>query len=225
MTLPTRSSARTVTTPLEALAVTAICFGISIYASLQAVASNFPVSTGAFSDSGFIWLVCIELTLGAVALGFLHARRYAVASLVPAPTAKGAVAGIGLYFVIWCVYLVLLTPFAADPQEQPVALMVQDARLTLPVVIMLAMVNGVYEEIFLLGFLLNGLRGYGLSIALGAMLLVRVLCHLYQGPMGALSILFFGLVLGLYYIRYQLLWPPVFAHILGDIVPFLGSLQ
>jgi hypothetical protein len=27
-------------------------------------------------------------------------------------------------------------------------------------------------------------------------------------------------VLTLFYVRYVSLWPPVFAHVLGDIVPF-----
>jgi membrane protease YdiL (CAAX protease family) len=85
------------------------------------------------------------------------------------------------------------------------------------------MVNGTYEEVFLLGFLQRGLRSYGLSIAVGVAVLVRVLYHLYQGPVGTLWVLGFGAVFSLYYLRSEQLWPPAFAHILWDIIPLMGG--
>ncbi len=96
-----------------------------------------------------------------------------------------------------------------------------NAQVTLPSLIAAAMVNGTFEEVFLLGFLARGLRGFGLSIALGVPLLVRALCHMYQGPLGVLWVLGFGLILALYYVRWGQLWPPVLAHILWDIVPLI----
>jgi membrane protease YdiL (CAAX protease family) len=113
-------------------------------------------------------------------------------------------------------------PFAAAP-EQPIARMMDGATVTMPTIVLFAMVNGTYEEVFLLGFLMRGLRHFGLSIALGVMLLVRVLYHLYQGPLGALWVLGVGVVFGLYFARTNRLWPLVFAHILWDIVPFLSG--
>ena len=166
-------------------------------------------------------MVATELVLAAIALCFLQARRYAISSLFPAPTLQGCAAGIGLFFATWVVGWLLTAPFVGGLSEQPIDRMVQDANLSLPVVVLMAMVNGTYEEIFLLGFLLRGLRGFGLSVALGVMLLIRVLYHLYQGPVGALWVLAFGSVLGLYFIRSGRLWPPVFAHVLADIVPFV----
>ena len=99
--------------------------------------------------------------------------------------------------------------------------MTREATLTLPANVLMAMVNGTYEEVFLLGFLVRGLRGWGLSSALGTMLLVRVMYHLYQGPIGALWVFGIGLTFGIYYVRSGNLWPPVFAHVLWDIVPFV----
>jgi membrane protease YdiL (CAAX protease family) len=210
---------RTTTTPAEALAVTATCFGLFIFGSVNAVASGFP--SGAFSDGALLSLVVIELVLGIGVLGFLHLRGYAVATLFPAPSLRASLAGIGLFFGAWLIGWFIVAPFAAGQAEQPIHRMVLDAHLSLPVIVTMAMVNGAYEEVFLLGFLLRGLRGFGLSTALGVSVLVRVLYHLYQGPLGALWVLGFGLAFGLYYARYRQLWPPVFAHILWDIVPFL----
>lgn len=98
--------------------------------------------------------------------------------------------------------------------------MVVEATLSIPIIVLMAMINGSFEEVFLLGFLLRGLSPYGASVALSVTLLVRLLCHLYQGPIGPIWVMGFGVVLGVYYLRTGNLWPAVFAHILGDIVPF-----
>ena len=112
------------------------------------------------------------------------------------------------------------TPFAAQVNDQPIGRMITESRMSIPVVIVFAMVNATFEEIFLLGALVRGLRGFGLSIAIGLPLLVRVLYHLYQGPLGAIWILCFGLLFSITYVRRPVLWAPVFAHVLWDIVPF-----
>jgi membrane protease YdiL (CAAX protease family) len=78
-----------------------------------------------------------------------------------------------------------------------------------------------HMKIFLLGFLIRGLRRYGLAVALGASLLVRVLYHTYQGPLGAMWVLVFGAVLSVYFIESGKLFPAVVAHAIADVAPFL----
>jgi len=213
------TSPRTTTTAMEALVVTGMAFGMFIVFSVRAVLNNF--ASAPFSDGALLWMVFMEVTLAAAAIAFLYIRGFAVTTLRPIPTVKGALAGIVLFFVVWLVGQILVTPFAAGQPQQPIDAMVTNARVSLPTIVTMAMVNGTFEEVFLLGFLLRGLRGYGLSIALGITLLIRALCHLYQGPLGTLWIIGFGLTLAVYYIRSSQLWPPVFAHILWDIVPFV----
>lgn len=215
--------ARTVATPLEAFTVMAICFGLPIHASVWAMMNGFPTGSGTFSDASFMRLIGHELFTAFVALFYLRARGWDVASLRPLPTAAGVGMGVVLYGTVWVLGAMLVSPFESGGVEQPIERMVQEARLSLPMIALTAVVNGTFEEVFLLGFLMRGLRGYGLSVALGLMLLVRVLYHLYQGPIGALWVLVFGLVVGLYYVSSGKLWPAVCAHILGDIVPFLWN--
>lgn len=93
--------------------------------------------------------------------------------------------------------------------------------MSLPMIVIVAMVNGAYEEIFLLGFLQRGLAGFSVSTAMGISILVRMLYHTYQGPVGALSIVCYGLIVSGYYARSKSLFAPVFAHILADILPFV----
>lgn len=212
-------SQRTSTTPLEALLVTGMAFGLFIVSSVQAVSANF--ASAAFSDNSLLWIAGVELMLSAAAVTFLYLRGFAVATLMPAPTFKGTITGIGLFFAAWLIGQIVVAPFVGGQPQQPIEVMVNEARVSVPIVVTMAMVNGTFEEVFLLGFLLRGLRGYGLSVALGITLLVRVLCHLYQGPLGCLWVVGFGFTFAVCYMRSTQLWPPVFAHILWDIIPFL----
>lgn len=208
---------RTTTTPIEALIVVAICFGWAIAFSTWSVAENF--QHGEFNDAALHRIVITEFICTGIALTFLRARGYAVSALYPAPSGIGAAIAVLLYVAsVWASWIATL-PFAAA--HQPIDDMMATASPSLTAIITMALVNGAFEEVFLLGFLLRGLRAHGLSIALGVSLLVRVLYHLYQGPLGAISVLGFGLVLSLYFVRSGSLFPPVLAHVVADIVPFL----
>ena len=85
------------------------------------------------------------------------------------------------------------------------------------------LVNVLLGTVFL-GERLSRLQWVAVAVAaVGVSLLVRVLYHLYQGPMGAISVLGFGLILSLYYVRTQRLWPIVVAHILADVLAFAAA--
>ena len=195
-----------------------ICFGLSILLSVNAVASGFP--TRPFSDSDLTWIAGTDMLTAFSALVVLYARGYAIATLLPTPTLPGCIIGTGLFIGAWMFGWLLMIPFVGQP-EQPITHMIRDARLSMPAIVLMAMVNGAFEEVFPLGFLLRGLQRFGLSMALGVMLLVRMLYHTYQGPLGVIWVLGFGAVFGLYFVRTNQLWPPVFAHVLWDIVPFV----
>jgi membrane protease YdiL (CAAX protease family) len=217
---PVSTPTRTDTTPGEALVVVLVCFGWAIVASLEAVANGFPSSRG-FTDGGVLGLVVTEAVFGSIALVLLRGRGYDLASLVPRVTFKDSAIGLGLALAGCLAGALLVLPFVASLPEQPISRMMQASSISPPALLVLACVNGMFEEVFLLGFLQRGLARHGTSIALGSMLLVRLLCHLYQGPLGALYVLGYGGVLGLFFARWPRLWPAVFAHIFWDIVPFL----
>jgi membrane protease YdiL (CAAX protease family) len=212
---------RVETTPAEAIVVTGICFGWAIWVSLAAVLGGYR-DGGGFTDASVYGMVVIELACAAIAMLVLYLRRYDVASLVPEVTLRDTLLGLALMFAAnWFSYLVT-EPFYAGHAEQPIERILQATSVSSPAVLVVGFVNGTFEEVFLLGFLQRGLQARGLSTALGVTLLVRVLYHLYQGPIGALGILAFGLVQGLWYARSKRLWSPVFAHIMCDIVAFLA---
>jgi uncharacterized protein len=216
--MPTPSpSTRTTLTLTEAAIVITICFGLFIVWSLDAVARNFPVTP--FGDAESLFALIVELVLAATALAYLKMRGFDLGCLMPTLGWRALGVGVVLYIATLLPYWIAYGLLAPGPQ--PVDEMVNASRLSLLVVIAFALVNATFEEVFLLGVLTRGLRAFGLAFAIGVPLGVRLLYHLYQGPMGALSIVLFGGVLAVYYVATRDLMAPIVAHVIGDIVPFL----
>ena len=203
----------------DAAVVVTICFGWFILGSIGAVASGFP--TRPFDDSTFIAIIFLEVLLAAAALFYLRLRGHDLSPFVPSPTGIGCLVGLALYGVAtlatWPIYHALGRP---DLATQPIEQMVAGASISLPWLLGVSIVNGLYEESFLVGYLLRELEAFGASLAVGVTVLIRVLYHLYQGPLGAIYIVAFGIVLATYYWRTRKLWPVVFAHIFADVAGF-----
>lgn len=211
-------------TTVEAIAVVALCFGWFIFSSLAAVAAGFP-SGGSFNDSSLFTLVLIECVLGALALAFLRYRGYSLSRLLPSPTWQGCLVGLLLLVAANFVCLLVLQALPSyQNTDQPIEKMVEHSHPSVLALIVLSMVNGLYEETFLLGYLVRGFSSIGAPFALGISSLVRLTYHLYQGPVGAVSVLVFGLVLSLFYWQTRSLWPAVFAHTLADASAFTSQL-
>lgn len=202
----------------DAFIVSTICFGLFIAASTQAMLGGYPDAE--FSDASNVYGIVTEVILAVCALLYLRARRFDLRPLYPRPDWTGALQGAGIYVVAVALALLTTGPFVADDGSAPmVAFSFEGVSLTSTVAF--AIVNGTFEEVFLLGVLVRGLKGHGMLFAAGFSLLMRLLYHTYQGPVGAVSVLAFGLVLTVFYLRTGRLWSVVFAHILGDIVPIV----
>jgi membrane protease YdiL (CAAX protease family) len=207
------------TTPLEALGIVTLCFGWFIVGSLWSVGAGF--RNGAITDASLFSLIGFELFVGPIALLILRSRGYAMrGGVLPSPSWRGCVVGALLYVACVLASVAALAPFASDT-AQPITRMMETARPSLAMVLALSVINGLYEEVFLLGYLQRGFQPWGASFALGLSVLVRVMYHLYQGPYGALSIAVTGVIFGAFYLRTGWLWPVVFAHMLADTLPFL----
>jgi uncharacterized protein len=204
----------------DAAVVVAICFGWFIYASVDAVLAGFPV--GSFSDAEFLSLMLYELALASLALIYLRLRGYDLKWLLPRPTAIGCIIGILLHVAVaiaaWPIYI-----FAgsADTASQPIGEMIAGSTYSMPMLVGMSIVNGWFEETFLTGYLLQGMLHMGAALSIGIVSLIRLAYHLYQGPLGAVSALVFGVVVGVYYWRTRDLWSVIVAHVYGDIAGFV----
>lgn len=215
------TSLRTTLSLQEAGLVSLICFGLPVALALRSAAMGFP-ATG-FTDTSMLWLCMFEISAAVAALIYLRMQQHDLRTLLPRPSLTGSVEGLVLAFLAWMATVLVLQPFVDGSGAAHVQQLMSVSQPSGAVVVLTAMVNGTFEEVFLLGVLTRGLRGFGLSVAIGLPLLLRASYHLYQGPVGMLSILMIGLVLTLGYVRSGRLWPPVFAHMLWDVLPFAMS--
>jgi membrane protease YdiL (CAAX protease family) len=205
----------------EMIAVVVLCFGWFILNSLQAATNGFPAGD-AFNDASSLALVIWEVAVGALALFILVMRGHRISELLPSPTWRGSLHGALLFLTAAAAAGFVINAFSQDYlSAQPITEMAAAKKVSVEMVLLLSVVNGFYEETFLVGYLIRFLRRSGPTFALGVSLLVRILYHLYQGPVGALSVLVFGFILSAYYIRTANLWPVVLAHILADAYALL----
>lgn len=198
----------------EAAVVTAICFGWFIAQSAQSVWADYPDVT--FTNANAFALLLEELVLAGATWWYLRARRFDVASLVPRPSWRGTLNGVVLYVVV----LITVTVVVALVSQLGVSDSVgfSSGTLSWGWLLAISLVNGCFEEVFMLGVLVRGLRGFGLAIAVALPLLVRMSYHTYQGPLGTIHAGVYGLMLTGYYVARGSLWAPVLAHVLADAV-------
>jgi uncharacterized protein len=86
-------------------------------------------------------------------------------------------------------------------------------------VFVVSVVNGIFEEVFVAGYIITALtrtRGpwTGINVSVG----MRLLCYLSQGAIAALSVVPLGLLFAYVYARTRLLWPLICAHITFELV-------
>lgn len=95
---------------------------------------------------------------------------------------------------------------------------------TIPVLLLRAVMNGILEEVVMLGYLFTRWRqsGGGVVAILVGSALVRGGYHLYQGFGGFIGNAVMGVVFGLIYLRTKRVMPLVICHALLDIFAFVG---
>lgn len=203
----------------EAVVVAALCFGLFSLWSIQAVMAGFP--TAQYSNDGVLQMIGLELTLAAAALLFLRVRGFDVKSLLPRPTWWDTLLGALTYLVAWALETVCASVYesVAPPAATRGVVDFSFTGLTVATLVGFSIVNGLFEEVFLLGVLTRGLRQLGVALAIALPLLLRLLYHTYQGPLGAIGVVAFGLTVTLVYVRTGRLWPSVYAHMLADLIP------
>ena len=95
---------------------------------------------------------------------------------------------------------------------------------TVPVYVLAAAMNGILEEVIMLGYVFVRLRQIGWSwwLVIGVSAVVRGTYHLYQGFGGFAGNLIMGVAFGLLYLRWRRTMPLVVAHTVIDIAAFVG---
>jgi uncharacterized protein len=136
-------------------------------------------------------------------------------------TWRTTLAGLGLAGADLLLYFLALTlvfePFfpastALYPDEV-------SASLDVTTTAVFSLLNGFYEEVLVVGYVYLALAArQGFGFALFVSLTIRLLYHLYQGPIALVSVIPMGGLFFYIYARYRRLWPLVLAHSLLDFI-------
>ncbi len=204
----------------EVALVVAIFAGWFMYSSVAAVLSGFPVPH--LTDKDAIGIVLTECLAFPVALAVLWSRGWRPKDLAIHVTWLHSFVGVLLFggtilinLVVWELLSKLVG--GADFLKQ----FLHAISLSFPVALLVSIINGAFEEFFLCRYLVEAFARFGYPIALGVSAFVRVMYHLYQGPLGAITVLAFGIAVSAFYWRFRQVWPVMLAHMLADFFAFM----
>ena len=225
---PLRELIRRLPPGVEFLVVVCGAFGMPIFSSilsLGAGAGAAPPRAGGlvFNDAVLIGIVVFEVVQAAFLIWFLHVRGWTLEKIGLRITWRGTGMGwlllLGTYVVAMVAQHLASMALPAQMQAGVERYPVSDPDVNMQLVFIASTVNGMFEEIFVAGYIITALReARGVWTAINVSTVVRLLYHLYQGPIGVVTIVPMGLLYGFVYARTRQLWPLMFAHVLIDII-------
>ena len=207
--------------------VVVAAFGIFIAGSLLAVLAPTDGESAPINNAQLQSVIVYEAVVGALLLTFLRIRQWTLQSLGIMPSLRETLAGIGLAIAAYLAYVVVfliaahLSPYIAQAAAE---LTLVAPGLSVPLVIAASIVNPIFEELFVSGYVISALRERrGFWTAVNASIAIRLSYHLYQGPIGVINIIPLGFIFALWYGRTGRLWPLIVAHAIFDVVGLLAA--
>lgn len=207
--------------------VVVAAFGIFIVGSLLAFLAPTDGESAPIDNGQLQSVIVYEAVVGVLLLTFLRIRQWNLQSLGLMPSLRETLLGVGLAIAAYLSYAVVflaaagLSPYVAWAAAH---LTLVTPGLSVPLAIAASIVNPVFEELFVSGYVISALRERrGFWTAVNASVAIRLSYHLYQGPIGALNIIPLGCIFALWYGRTGRLWPLIVAHAIFDLVGLLAA--
>lgn len=216
---------------VEFLVVVSWAFGLPIFSSIMSIGAGQPAATGGslvFNNSALLGILVFEVVQSVFLVWFLRLRGWTLQKIGLNLSWRGTWEGWVLVLLTYALALAAQTllelampgDFDAAARRYPRA----DANLSMQLVFLVSTVNGIFEEVFVAGYIITALKDRrGAWTAINVSTVIRVLYHLYQGPIGVVTVVPMGLLYGFAYVRNGQLWPLIFAHVVIDIIGLSAS--
>lgn len=200
-----------------ALVIT-LAFGYFILGSVLYLFT--PQMEAAVSEASLQFLVVYETVVLSVLAAFLSARGWDREQLGLVPRRTDAFAAIALGLVAYLAYLAVWFAIGRSiPGWSEIPAGVIEPNLSVGTVLVVSVANGIFEEIFVCGYVISALRkSRSVAFAINVSIVIRLSYHLYQGAAGVLSIIPVGFVFAQWFARTGRLWPIAIAHCLFDVL-------
>jgi membrane protease YdiL (CAAX protease family) len=206
---------------------TIVTLGAFGYFSIISVCLAFnPSALPPISQHSLHGLLVFESVVLLLLVLFLHLRGWTWRRVGAAPSIKYTLIGLGLAGVIYLADVLVwiavhdlgVHPNYAGPYSS-----LATHGLKLSTAFAVSSLNPVYEELFLCGYIVTVLKEkYNSVTAVNVSVAIRLVYHLYQGAIGVVTIIPFGLIVTWWYARTGKLWPILVAH---AVIDFTGLLQ
>ena len=215
-----REMIRRLTPGMEFLVVVVWAFGQFIFKSILSMGA---ARAAVYTNEALASLLVVEVLQFAFLAWFLRVRGWTLDKISLRITWRGTGVGLGLLVATYALFVIVQligSQLLPIDMNTAAALYPKGAKdLDLQVIFVASVVNGVYEELFVAGYVITAMSPVrGPWTAINVSTGIRLLCHLYQGPIGILAIVPLGLLFGWVYERTRALWPLIVAHVLLDVV-------
>lgn len=216
---PTRTLPRPAARAQIAL-VLGVCVGWPAFSGIYGLMRRPTGAVFQSSDASLFGTVAAEVVFALVFVLYLRRSGWTMANVADAPRPADLARGLGVWLLMYLAYaLNFLLLRAAIPGFGAWAAAPHfGGTLSVPAILLVSLVNPVFEEFLFLGYATNVFRRHGAWIAGAASVVLRLLVHTYQGPIALVGILPLGIVFTAYYLRTHRVWPVIVAHAIQDAV-------
>jgi membrane protease YdiL (CAAX protease family) len=195
---------------MELFLVNLICFGPFALLSLQEMVLREQVIL--FDDRRLYTIATIELICGTIAVLFLRARGWTLSDLgfrISMPLTMG---GMVLFIGTNITLVGLHEGFRGLTGSDPGLATTPVAKASWLAVLLILAIDPLYEETFEVAYNLRATESHGAAFGITLSAAIRFVCHLYQGPISAITILPLGLIFAAVYWKWRRVWPLIVAH-------------
>jgi membrane protease YdiL (CAAX protease family) len=220
---PLEEAIRRLPVGVEFLVVVTWAFGLPVFASIMALGTPGDSSSAVFNNAELLATIIFEVVQLGFLTWFLRIRGWTLEKFGLSFSWRGTVAGVVLLAITYGLavgaeYIAQIV-FDYDLEAAAARAPKVDPALSMQLVFLVSVVNGIFEELFVAGYIITALVARrGMWMAINVSVVVRLLYHLYQGPIGIMTVVPMGLLYGYVYSRTRQLWPLMVAHVILDVV-------
>jgi membrane protease YdiL (CAAX protease family) len=220
---PLEEAIRRLPAGVEFLVVVTWAFGLPIFASIMALGTPADSTGSVFTNAELLATVIFEVIQLGFLTWFLRIRGWTLEKFGLSFSWRGTAVGVVLLAITYGLALgaqyIAQFIFNYDLEAAAARAPKVDPDLSMQLVFLVSVVNGIFEELFVAGYIITSLIARrGMWMAINVSVVVRLLYHLYQGPIGIMTVVPMGLLYGYAYVRTRQLWPLMVAHVLLDVV-------
>jgi membrane protease YdiL (CAAX protease family) len=174
------------------------------------------------TNASLLHLSIYEAILMSILFPLLRLRGWSFAKIGMKPELWDIAIGAFLFvatYIVWAFVWDLTIALSSQTARRILSTHVITGPISITTIIANGLINPFFEESFLCGYVMTALgRERNPWLAINVSVAIRVMCHLYQGPLGVLSITPMGLIASYWFARTGRLWPLVISHSLADIL-------